>query len=209
MGTDGRKYSPEGCDDGGTTSGDGCSSTCSVETGWSCAGSEGAISTCSVACGDGLITASEGCDDGALNPSTITLNSSASSVTPRSIADVGDGRSVVGSYISVGGQHRFNVIRVKADGALDTTFNSTGAVTTSVGSGSAYLVDVAVQSDGKVVAAGYATDGGIQKIAIVRYTSAGALDTSFDGDGIVYTQLSAGAELRDIALQTDNKVVAV
>jgi uncharacterized delta-60 repeat protein len=117
---------------------------------------------------------------------------------------------VVGSDITVGGQYRFNVIRVKANGALDTTFNSTGAVTTSVGSGSAYLVDVAVQSDGKVVAAGYATDGGIQKIAIVRYTSAGALDTSFDGDGIVYTQVGAShADLTDIALQNDNKVVAV
>jgi uncharacterized delta-60 repeat protein len=104
----------------------------------------------------------------------------------------------------------FNVIRLKASGALDTTFNSTGSVTTSLGSSSAYLYDVAVQSDGKVVAAGRATDSGIEKFAVVRYTSAGALDTSFDGDGIVYTQVGAShASLTDIALQNDNKVVAV
>jgi uncharacterized delta-60 repeat protein len=72
------------------------------------------------------------------------------------------------------------------------------------------LADVAVQSDGKVVAAGEATDGGITKFAVIRYTSAGALDTSFDGDGIAYTQIGAShAYLTDIALQSDNKVVAV
>ncbi len=209
---DGRKYSPEGCDDGGTTSGNGCSSTCSVETGWSCTGGEGAISTCSVVCGDGLLRASEGCDDGALNPSTITLPGSLINVYPRSIVDVGDGRSVIGSNVQLGSApypNVFNVIRVKASGALDTTFNSTGSVTTSLGS-SSYLIDVAVQSDGKVVAAGQAVDGGIYKFAVVRYTSAGALDTSFDGDGIVYTQVGAShAYLTDIALQNDNKVVAV
>ena len=51
----------EACDDGDVISGDGCSSTCQVETGYSCSG---APSTCTVVCGNGIITAPETCDDG-------------------------------------------------------------------------------------------------------------------------------------------------
>ena len=52
--------SGEGCDDNNSTNGDGCSSVCIVETGYSCSG---APSSCSPICGDGLIKGSEGCDD--------------------------------------------------------------------------------------------------------------------------------------------------
>jgi cysteine-rich repeat protein len=50
----------EGCDDGNTTNGDGCSSSCTVETGWACSGSP---SMCAPVCGDGLVTGAEQCDD--------------------------------------------------------------------------------------------------------------------------------------------------
>lgn len=51
----------EACDDGGTTPGDGCSATCTVESGYSCTGEP---SVCSEVCGDGIVTVSEECDDG-------------------------------------------------------------------------------------------------------------------------------------------------
>lgn len=51
----------ESCDDGNFTNGDGCTATCSVQIGYSCAGSP---SVCSSICGDGLVTSSESCDDG-------------------------------------------------------------------------------------------------------------------------------------------------
>jgi cysteine-rich repeat protein len=49
------------CDDGGTTAGDGCSATCTVETGWTCSGQP---SVCTPICGDSLVLGSEPCDDG-------------------------------------------------------------------------------------------------------------------------------------------------
>jgi cysteine-rich repeat protein len=49
------------CDDGDTSSGDGCSATCTIETGYSC---DGNPSVCAVTCGDGVKAASEACDDG-------------------------------------------------------------------------------------------------------------------------------------------------
>lgn len=54
----------ETCDDGGTTSGDGCSSTCVAESGFTCTG---APSTCSTTCGDSIVAGSETCDEGGNN----------------------------------------------------------------------------------------------------------------------------------------------
>ncbi len=51
----------ESCDDGNTTSNDGCSSTCAIESGYSCSG---APSMCMPTCGNGIRTGSEACDDG-------------------------------------------------------------------------------------------------------------------------------------------------
>jgi cysteine-rich repeat protein len=52
----------ESCDDGNTTAGDGCSGTCTIESGYSCTG--GQPSVCKISCGDGVIGGSEACDDG-------------------------------------------------------------------------------------------------------------------------------------------------
>jgi uncharacterized repeat protein (TIGR01451 family)/uncharacterized repeat protein (TIGR02543 family) len=53
--------SGETCDDGNTTSGDGCSSACAIETGYACATAGAA---CTPICGDGLKKGAEACDDG-------------------------------------------------------------------------------------------------------------------------------------------------
>lgn len=51
----------ETCDDGDAISLDGCSSTCQIETGYTCSGTP---SSCTLLCGNGAINAGEGCDDG-------------------------------------------------------------------------------------------------------------------------------------------------
>ncbi|MBU0766495.1 DUF4215 domain-containing protein [Patescibacteria group bacterium] len=50
----------EACDDGDTSSGDGCSATCTVESGWTCAGT---VPSVCQKCGNGLIEGTEACDD--------------------------------------------------------------------------------------------------------------------------------------------------
>jgi cysteine-rich repeat protein len=51
----------QGCNDGNSVNGDGCSTICRVETGWSCSGTP---SVCTVPCGDRVTLGSEECDDG-------------------------------------------------------------------------------------------------------------------------------------------------
>ncbi len=63
---DGVRQAGEGCDDGDLAGGDGCSATCTVETGWTCTGDQPSVCTAVVGCGDGHIQGSERCDDGNL-----------------------------------------------------------------------------------------------------------------------------------------------
>jgi cysteine-rich repeat protein len=60
---DNRITGTETCDDGGTTSGNGCSATCTIEAGYKCSGMP---SVCMLACGDGVKDPTEGCDDGGM-----------------------------------------------------------------------------------------------------------------------------------------------
>ncbi len=57
---DGLKRGPEACDDDDTDALDGCSATCTIETGFTCSGQP---SICVGICGDALVRGAEACDD--------------------------------------------------------------------------------------------------------------------------------------------------
>src|SRR5262245_1522703 len=99
-----------------------------------------------------------------------------------------DGKIVVAgySYGSSGGANvDFAVARDNADGSLDTSFGTGGKMTIDFGSPTDFATAVAVQADGSVVVAGYTANsaGSGFDFAVARLTSAGQLDTTFDGDG--------------------------
>jgi cysteine-rich repeat protein len=57
----GKRETGETCDDGNTTAGDGCSTVCAIELGWTC---NGAIPDACGKCGNGFRESIEECDDG-------------------------------------------------------------------------------------------------------------------------------------------------
>lgn len=64
---DGYKTGAEACDDDNAASGDGCSSSCAVESGWTCDGATPDVCTEDTpdpVCGNGTLEAGEECDDG-------------------------------------------------------------------------------------------------------------------------------------------------
>jgi uncharacterized delta-60 repeat protein len=96
-------------------------------------------------------------------------------------------------------------------GALDTTFNTTGYVNFSIGSGADTPYDVAIQSDGMIVVVGV-TAGTSNDFFAARFTSGGTLDTSFGGGlGYVTVNVSTNATGSDtayrVAIQGDGKIV--
>ena len=110
-----------------------------------------------------------------------------------------------GKIVAAGSSNsNFALIRCNPNGSLDTSFNSYGKVTTSFGV-QAEAFDVLLQPDGKVIATGSLL--GSSDFALARYSTYGTLDTSFDGDGKVTTDLSADEYLFSSALQLDGKIV--
>lgn len=68
---------------------------------------------------------------------------------------------------------------------LDTSFGSSGIVTTNFGSGNDRIYGIAIQTDGKILAAGSAANGTLD-FGVARYLASGELDTTFGGgDGMV------------------------
>lgn len=128
----------------------------------------------------------------------------------RSIAVQIDGKIVVVGHTYDGSQFDFALARYNSDGSLDTTFNTSGKVTTPIGSANNSAFAMAIQSDGKIVAAGFANNGSNDDFALARYNSDGSLDTSFDTDGKVTTAMGPGNDaIRSIVIQSDGKILAV
>jgi uncharacterized delta-60 repeat protein len=95
-----------------------------------------------------------------------------------------------GKIVAAGSSHvDFALARYLPDGTLDTTFSGDGRVTTDFGESSQALA-VALQADGKIVAAGWAF---FRLFALARYQPNGTLDTTFGGGGLVTTNF-AGVE---------------
>jgi uncharacterized delta-60 repeat protein len=110
---------------------------------------------------------------------------------PNAVAIDGNGKiDVAGSSAPNGGPNSFTLLRYNANGTLDTTFgpSKNGIVTTQVGTSSSGAGGLAIQPDGDIVLAGGASGG----MALVRYTAAGQLDTSFGSGGIVSNILPPG-----------------
>ncbi|PYS97918.1 MAG: hypothetical protein DMF63_17845 [Acidobacteria bacterium] len=87
---------------------------------------------------------------------------------------------------------------------LDPTFSDDGKVSTHILDSGSWGNDAVLQPDGKIVVVGA---GNNHQVGVVRFNQDGALDSSFDGDGRVWTSMNAISEARCVALQADGKIV--
>jgi uncharacterized delta-60 repeat protein len=99
-----------------------------------------------------------------------------------------------------------------ATGDLDPTFGMGGIVTTDFSNSFDSANAVALQSDGKIVAAGTTITGSpsvfTQDFAVARYNTNGSLDTGFGAGGKVTTDFSGDVDAANaVALQSDGKIV--
>jgi len=118
-----------------------------------------------------------------------------------------DGKLVVGGTALTGATPSMAFARFTANGALDTTFNGTGTLTIAPASADEEISSVAVQPDGKIVGAGFVTGTFLDSV-FVRLTSAGVLDTTFNGSGKLVASSSTGADVVNaLAIQADGKIV--
>ena len=120
-----------------------------------------------------------------------------------------DGKVLVAGHDYNGADVDFALMRLNTDGTVDSTFGSTGLVTTSIGSMGEQPFAIAVQPDGRILVAGNSRAGSANAdFALVRYNSDGTLDNSFDGDGKLTTGITTGNdEAYAMSLQPDGKIV--
>ena len=108
-----------------------------------------------------------------------------------------DGKIVVAGQLG----SRSALLRLNANGSLDTTFGSGGTVITRIGSNiQQVFVGLAIQSDGKIVVA---ATGVPPRGAAARFNADGSLDTTFGTAGVVSLPLAATG----LALQLDGRII--
>lgn len=117
-----------------------------------------------------------------------------------------NGRLVVAGQAS-GGNGQFGLARYLANGALDRTFSGDGKVATDFTGRADLAWDLALHSDGRIVAAGGA--GRSSSMAVVRYQANGSLDPTFSGNGKLTTNFLRGAEdvAAAVVIQPDDKIL--
>src|SRR6266480_2409624 len=130
----------------------------------------------------------------------------------KSVAVQSDGKIVVAGYATVGRASNIALVRYNMDGSLDKSFNGTGKVITAVGDGDCKGEGLALQSDGKIVVAGYSFKPGGKdraEFTVLRYNPDGRLDSGFGKSGKETTEIGRDADdATSVALQSDGKIVA-
>ncbi|WP_182870333.1 Calx-beta domain-containing protein [Stieleria mannarensis] len=119
-----------------------------------------------------------------------------------------DGKILVAGGIADASGFDFGLARFHADGSLDTSFGSGGWVRTDFDGFNDVAQGVAVQSDGKIVVAGYVNNGVNFDFGLARYNADGTLDGSFGDGGLQRTAVGASDDiLGDLVLQSNDDIL--
>jgi uncharacterized delta-60 repeat protein len=112
-----------------------------------------------------------------------------------------DGKVIVGGgFLPVGSQDQMGLLRLNADGSLDTAFNSNATDASSTTNNSNVYV-LTLQPDGKILVGGqFTTIGGQTRNRIARLNADGSVDSVFDpgADNSVFA----------MTLRTDGEIIA-
>jgi uncharacterized delta-60 repeat protein len=110
----------------------------------------------------------------------------------------------------------FELVRYNPNGSPDTSFGNGGIVTTSFPGQGSYAFALALQSDGKIIAAGTdfvnfsSEDSSNTDFGLERYNSDGTPDTTFGNGGQVTTDFDGfNDDAFSVLIQPDGKIVAV
>jgi uncharacterized delta-60 repeat protein len=126
----------------------------------------------------------------------------------RSVVLQADGKILVAG--SNGIDPVYSLLRLNADGSLDTSFDTDGKALISVGSGYDLARSVLVQPDGKILVAGASTTPahGAADMSLIRLNADGSLDTSFAGDGSTIIPVGTGfSAAQSLGLLPDGKIL--
>lgn len=123
-----------------------------------------------------------------------------------SVIQLADGALLAGGQaVMPGTGEDFALAKYNKDGSLDTAFGSGGRVTTDLGGTFNFGRTVIELADGKLLLVGYSD----HDFVLVRYNADGSLDTSFNGTGKLFSDISANKPDYAVSVlqQADSKLV--
>jgi len=120
-----------------------------------------------------------------------------------------DGKIVLVGTTQLKNLTEFAVARLNTNGTPDSTFGVAGKVISDLGSDYQLPNDVALQTNGKIIAAGRYNYPGFagSDFAMIRYNTDGEVDSTFGVNGIVLTGIHEEDEVKGIMIQPDGKIV--
>lgn len=129
-----------------------------------------------------------------------------------------DGKIILGGAVAQvvnGDNYYFGVLRLNANGTIDTTFGNQGKSIFSMSSSSStsnQIKDIALQADGKIIVAGTYYNYPSTDFAVARLNTDGSLDSDFSNDGKVligftYTSTTNYDEAHRIKILNDSRIL--
>lgn len=116
------------------------------------------------------------------------------------------GKIVVAGYIGATGNNDFRIVRLNANGSLDSQFAGNGQTSIRGFGGDDRALAVALQPIGqekKIVVAGYTNVLDANDFAVARLNANGALDSSFNGSGRLIISDRGDNRVQAVAVQAD------
>jgi uncharacterized delta-60 repeat protein len=153
---------------------------------------------------DGTLDASFG------NGGKATLDIGGSHDSARGLVEQPGGKYVIaGSAIAAGGLYQLVFARFNVDGSLDRSFGTDGTTLVDFGSGTeSFASGLAQLPGGTLVGVGSVSGPTGWDVGIARVTMNGALDPSFDGDGLLTVDNNGNIDQAfAVAIQPDHAIV--
>ncbi len=117
-----------------------------------------------------------------------------------------DGKIIVVGNVDHANYTSFGVARYLPDGTPDNTFGDGGTTILDLGDSPDQAYSVDLQSDGKILVAGFTGQWGEMDWAIVRFNTNGTLDNSFGENGkVIFDVFGFNDELRDLRVLSDDR----
>lgn len=145
--------------------------------------------------------------DPSFNGSGIASSPPSSGRASAIVRQPADGMLVIAGSRFNGTGNEFILARYDSSGVLDPLFGSSGLASTAIDWSSEALA-VALQPDGKILAAGFTNDSIRDNIALVRYTAGGTPDVNFGTNGVVRTPITgANSRAQAVAIDSSGRII--
>jgi uncharacterized delta-60 repeat protein len=110
-------------------------------------------------------------------------------------------------YDSVLAKNEFALVRYNANGTLDDSFGIAGISLLQFPGFDAYGINMAIQSNGKILMAGFAYTDTTSFAALARFNADGGIDTLFGAGGRVLTSVRDNEVFNGVLIQGDGKII--